>query len=376
MNTWLFSAYALAFSAAVYAHFVLAYRAWKRSQGEEPSEIDPNYVRLEDYFARSFRAKVSDWLLLATRSAMPDGTRILRKGREQVRVSGPLEYEPQTRSDEILVVQGTFRARAGCVFKREIYVSKDAEIGPATRLQAIATDGDLKLGQGVRVIRWADCLGDMMIGANTIVQSRATAGKRVWLEDGAQVGSVFASTIFTPGASDEKPDGAKEQLRQAQEVSVLAAPSGLAGLSGANELERERLTMLSSDCWLYSGDLKPAAPLRIKTKLVVKGNCDLPAGSLVEGDIKARKDLKIGRGSVCLGNVIAGGDISFQESSRFHGVVHAGGTLRLASGVRGGVDGAKVAAFAADVAVLEDGVVIHGKVAAANRVIVRVPASR
>jgi hypothetical protein len=68
--------------------------------------------------------------------------------------------------------------------------------------------------------------------------------------------------------------------------------------------------------------------------------------------------------------VIAGGDISFGRSSRFLGVVHAGKTMRMSWGVRGGGDGAKVAAFAADTLLLADNVLVHGKVASDDRVAV------
>ena len=47
-SAWPFVAFAVVFAAAVYAHFLLAYRAWRLSRGEQATDIDPNYVRLEN----------------------------------------------------------------------------------------------------------------------------------------------------------------------------------------------------------------------------------------------------------------------------------------------------------------------------------------
>jgi len=114
--------------------------------------------------------------------------------------------------------------------------------------------------------------------------------------------------------------------------------------------------------------LEPSAAIQVKTKLIVKGDCILPSGSVVEGDLKVNGIIYVGARSVCRGNVIADGDICFGPSSRFHGIVHAGRTLRLSSGVRGGVEGALVVAYAGETVTLEDDVVVHGKVASGDRV--------
>jgi predicted acyltransferase (DUF342 family) len=127
--------------------------------------------------------------------------------------------------------------------------------------------------------------------------------------------------------------------------------------------------MLGPDSCLYDGDFKPTAGLRVKTKLIVKGDCTIPAGSVLESDLKAKGFVHVGSGSVCRGNVISEGEIRFDSGSRFYGVVHAGRTLRLSSGVCGGRMDASVAAFSADTLFIENGVVVHGKVASGTRVV-------
>lgn len=369
MGTWPFIAYSAIFLALVCAHFVAAYQAWKVSREEVPSDIDPNYVRMEDYFARSFRVKVAEWLQLPVQSALADGTQLIQKGSEYIRVSAhSVEHEPQIQSDEIQVVKGSFVCAAGCVFHREIYAYEDAFIGAGTRLQAIAADGDLNIGFRSQVTRWADCAGEMEIGAEAIVRARATAGKTIHLKMGARAGSVFAPTVST----------AFKGLENLSRVDEPAVPMfEIAGPGGQNiparrpenlGLDPKRLSPLGSDCLSYSGDLSPRVPFRLKTKLIVKGNCELPPGTVLEEDLKADGRIMVGELSICKGNLIAGSDIWLGPSSRFQGVIHAGGMLGLSRGTCGGSEGQKVAAFAAEKLLVEEEVTVYGKLSSADRV--------
>lgn len=363
MNAWAFILFATAFSALVAAHFAAAYRSWRATKGQEPSDIDPDYVRMEDYFARSFRMRVSEWLQLPLEKALPDGTRVLRKEGEKIRVSPAAEFAPYSVSDEIQVVQGSFHGAPGCVFRREIHARGVARIGAGSRVQAIASDGDLFLGAGTRVARWADSSGTMEIGPQCTVRSRTTAGVKIRLKKGARVASAFAPEVLTAFEAHDPEIAESEPPEPEQEFPVPDAAGAGRARRAALGLDPARLRQLGPDGGLYQGNWKPAAALRLRVNMVVKGDCKIPTGSLIEGDLKADGNVDIGAGSVCRGNVIAGGDIRFGRECRFYGVVHAGGRLHLAAGVRGGRPDALVAAYAADALTVDDGVIVHGKLA-------------
>jgi hypothetical protein len=367
MSAWPFLIFALLFAMLVCLHFYLAYRAWQGSREEQGFDIDPEYVRMEDYFARSFRLKVAEWLKLPPLSLAPDGARVIRKGRELIQVSGRADYPPRSRSDDILVVQGPFRCQAGCIFNREIYAQQDASIGAGTRLQSIAADGNLMLDSKVHVARWADCTGIMVLAPGAVVTARATAGKSIYLDPGSQAGSFFAPTVSTSRQAPASP--VPPRLPDGPKLEIPAPPDTHAASYFGGEIDSSRLYRLNPDCWLYDGDLKPLSPVRMRVSMIVKGDCDLTAGSVIEGDLKAKGCIFLAEGVICRGNVIAGKDIRFGPSSRFHGVVHAGKTMRLSRGVHGGDEGSRVAAFAAEVLTVEEDVVIHGKLASAERVI-------
>jgi predicted acyltransferase (DUF342 family) len=363
MSAWPFITFAMIFAALVYVHFLLAYRAWCISRWEQATDIDLNYVRLEDYFARSFRLKVSDWLRLPAQSAKPDGTRLIRKGREDILVSNALEYPPESRSNHILVVRGLFKCLAGCIFHREIYVQGDASIGAGTQLQSIAADGNLTVGPHVRIVRWADCQGNMEIGANSIVRSRATAGGILRMQNGTQVKSAFAPVVSTYSNDFKGPRKTDELSMPKMEIPAVGAAEVQIGKQSGLGLDSKRLSMLSPACWLYDGDFKPSEPFHLKAKLIVRGDCAVPPGSVLDQDIKGKRSISIGAGSVCKGNVVAEGDLFLGPSSRFYGIVHAGKKLRLCAGVCGGDENLNVAAFAEETLTLEENVLVYGKLA-------------
>ena len=370
MIAWPFVLFSIVFVALVCAHFLPSYRAWLSSRGERPTDIDPDYVRMEDYFARSFRSKMSEWLKLQVYQAMPDGTRVIRKGDERIRVSGTCEYPDKSKSDEILAVEGDFRCGTDCTFNREIHVRGNAFVGEGSRLQSIAVDGNLVLGAGVIVTRWADSAAEMEISSNAVVRARATSGTFIRMRRGARVGSAFAPVVATSTRTGEDEVRPEEPALGCLEIPGSSGATSKADAGKQQGLDPKGLHRLGPDSWLYRSDLIPRAPLHVKTRLVVRGDCVLPAGSIVEGDLKARGRIEVKQGSVCRGNVIADRDISFGPSSRFYGVVHTGRTLRLGRGVVGGDKGRKVAAYSAGILMLEEDVTVHGKVASGDHVAV------
>ena len=177
MIPWQFLAFTAIMGGLLYLHFYFAHSRWRRVRGANPSDIDVNYVRREDYFAQSFRCKAKGWLELPSSNGNGTGERIITKGREHIRVSGPQQLGDREQSADILVIEGGFACGAACQLLSEIYAYGEAEIGTGSRLQAIAADRDLTLGDNVTVARWADSGGELTMGRACVVRSRVTARK-------------------------------------------------------------------------------------------------------------------------------------------------------------------------------------------------------
>ena len=365
MIPWKFLAFCGLMGGIFYLHFFFSHLQWRRVRGQVPSDVDPNYVKRENYFGQSFRSKVKAWLELPDSTPDEGGGRIIRKGRETIRVTTQMRMPSQTRSDDVLVIEGDFACGAGCELSREIYAQGKAEIGSGSQVQAIAADEDLTLDAGVTVARWVDCAGELRLGRSSVVHSRATSRKAVRLEMGAEVFSVFAPEVESWIEGDVP---ARNSLPTPARVLQLPPPNEQASDWKQVGFDIAKLSAFGTESWIYSGSLRSQVPVRLLSKLVVRGDCVCPPGSILEQDLKASGLLAIGEGSECRGNLIAGKSVYLGPRARFAGVIHAGADILLSSGVRGAPAEAFVAAYAGSSFYLESGVMVHGKLSAGKYV--------
>jgi predicted acyltransferase (DUF342 family) len=368
---WRFIVFAIIFAGLLYLQFYLAHRQWKKIKGKQTSEIDVGYVRMEDYLAQSFRRKVKEWLQLPSTPA-GDRERTILKGSEKIRViTGGIEFKDREVCDDILVVEGDFTCGSGCLFAREILVKGNARFGAGAQLQSVAVDGNLTLGADARVSRWLDSSRELSIGADCLVGARVTSLGPIRLGPGAQAASMYAPQVTTTGW-----DGRFLSIETPEMSALPAIVFSKENTEAAREsmeaagFDMKRLLELGSDSWMYKGDLRLIAAVRLRTKLVVKGNCHLPEGSVLETDIHADGSLEVGANSLCRGNLIAGRDIHLGPKCQFSGLIHADGSVQLGRGTRGFKDDGMVVAFAGEVLQVERDVAIKGKLAAGGRVII------
>ena len=369
-----FILFGLACAGLVYLQFFLAHRQWRRLKGAEAADIDLEYVKIEDCLPKSFRAKAKDWLQLPGATEAGAVERVILKGRERVRVTGPLSMASGQGSTDILVVQGDFSCGPDCRIVREVWAQGNATIGAGTQMQAVAADGALVLEDGVSVARWADSEDDLRVGARCRIGARVTARKTIGLGVDARVLSAYAPQVHT-GGWDGSMNGAGRLV--AAGLLELGPPEG-PPLSEETlreaGIEPAKLIRLSPQCWSYAGDFRPRIPIRLAAGLVVKGRCDLPGGSVLLGDIKAHGSLFAGDSSVCDGNLVSGADICLGKGCQFAGVIHAGGSVLLSSGTRGLLKKDMVAVYAAEYLCVETNVAVNGKLASGGRVVVVAPA--
>jgi hypothetical protein len=364
MIPWRFLLFTAAVGLLVYLHFYLAHRQWRRLKGEPSTEIDPSYIRVENYFSQSFRAKVKEWLKLPGAWSEDKKDLFIAKGNERIRVTGPLQMDAGSESAEILVVRGEFGCGKDCRLCSEILARGNARIGAGSQVQAITADGNLVLENSVHVARWADSMGEMVLDAGCLIGARATSRTAIRLGPGARAGSVYAPAITSANWDGLIP--ATESAPPAEEPIELPRPE--VGLEPPVELTRagldlKKLHVLSPDTWLYNGDWKTSLAIHSRAKLVVKGDCRMACHSILDQDVKAGHSLHLEASSVARGSLVAGRNLVLGEGCRFNGVLHAGHSILLSRGVRGVAVDLPVAAYAVEHLHVEDNVAVQGKLA-------------
>ncbi|MCU1334685.1 MAG: hypothetical protein JWO19_266 [Bryobacterales bacterium] len=365
MIPWIFLAFSGAMGGLIYLHFYFAHSCWRRVRGQETEDIDPSYVRREDYFGQSFRTKLESWLELPATTAA-DGARTIQKDGERIRVSPALRLFDRAQSNDILAIEGDFSCGSTGHLRREIHAGGNVKIGLGSRLQAVAADGDLTLAPETEVARWVDSWGDLSLGRNCVVHSRATARKSAFLEAGAQARSVFAAVITTaPGALDA---GRRQPVDLQERLQIPPATDADPGMLNQMGFDPAKLIPLGPECWIYAGSLQPIAPVHLTDQLVVKGECSIPAGSLLERDLKASRSLFIGAGSECGGNLVSEKSLHVGPGVQFAGMIHADGEILLSNGVNGASPYGPVAVDAGSWLYVEQGVTVRGKLSSGERV--------
>jgi predicted acyltransferase (DUF342 family) len=370
MIPWAFLAFGGVMGGILYLHFYFAHSRWRHVRGQETEDIDPSYVRREDYFGQSFRTKLQSWLDLPS-IALPDGVRTIQKDGEMIRVSPALRLADRAQSDEIQAVQEDFSCGAASHLSREIYAAGNAAIGTGSKLQALAADGDVTLSSDVEIARWVDSWGALHLGRHCTIHSRATSRKSVYLDAGVQARSVFAPEVTTAPAAV---DPARHPMASQDQRLQIPPPDG-ANRSALRQmgLDLSKLTPLGSECWIYAGSLRPRMPVHLTAQLVVKGDCSIPAGSVLENDLKASGDLFIGAGSECKGNLISEKVLGVGPGVHFGGIIHADGEILVGYGVRGESVEGPVAVDAGSWLYVEQGVTVRGKLSSGERVRVVAP---
>jgi hypothetical protein len=160
---------------------------------------------------------------------------------------------------------------------------------------------------------------------------------------------------------------------QDQRLQIPPAPGADRSALRQMGLDLSKLTPLGAECWIYAGSLRPRTPVHLTVQLVVRGDCAIPAGSLIENDLKASGDLFIGAGSECMGNLISEKSLGVGPGVHFAGIIHADGEILVGYGVRGESAAGPVAVDAGSWLFVEQGVTVRGKLSSGERVRVVAP---
>jgi len=257
---------------------------------------------------------------------------------------------------EALLVRGQFVCGRNCEFSGPVFVAGNVEAGRGSRFDCIATDGSLVAASDVEIKRWAWAKRIMELRAGASVGGEAISDGAIRLGIGARVGRLHGPEITTTGFTSGSSNAPLS-------ASLLDVPP-------ASGFWQGKLSPLGSDTWVCEGDLHVPAPVRLRVKLVVRGNFSCPAGSVIDDDIKTGGSLHVGSASVCQGRLTALGDLTLDEGTLFSGSLQASGTLRLAKGVRGFRAGGPVLVESGEL-ILEPNVCVRGSLKTSRGAVAR-----
>jgi YaiO family outer membrane protein len=211
-----------------------------------------------------------------------------------------------------------------------------------------------------------DCLGSIDLAAGIRIRGGVTAGGSIRLAAGAQAASFWAREILVQPADvlrEEEADSA-----QVPELTIPPDPDAEIPAPDHSGFDPVRLKQLSSDTWVHNGDLILRVPVTTKVKLLIRGSFACAPRSVLH-DVKASGALRIGECCRCEGNLFSQSDITVGSKTYFGGLIHAGRTVHLRAGVRGGTPADPVVVYGSKALIAEEGVVVCGKLASGGSVV-------
>ena len=354
-------------------NFYFAFREWLRPRDANPLPVDVEYIRVENYFGVSFRAKMKEWLQTARPIPHPD-TRageapvraILEKpnGERILLLSGG-RFGGREERDELVYSDGDLYLSDRAIFHREIYCLGNLQTGGHAQLQAVAADGEILLGAANEVARWVDAQKKILLSRGTVVHSRVCSAEAIELEPEASAQLLYAPVVFTTGYRP-MPDSAHDGEQEKGLLAVQAPPATPEKVPAY--LDPARCSRLGANTWLVRGDLELPAGSRVESSLVVKGYLRTGTGCRFTEPVKAAR-VKIGpRNRVCR-SMASGGSIEIGESGFVGEILSADANILLCAGVRVGASSALAVVSAGGEVRMERNVAVCGKVTAGRAVL-------
>ncbi|MBI3934929.1 MAG: hypothetical protein HY316_09575 [Acidobacteria bacterium] len=345
--------------------FYFAFREWLRPEDNTPIPVDVEYVRVENYFGTSFRAKMQEWLETAkpvelSEPLKPPVEAVLEKPNgERILLLNPGQFGGDVEHEELLCCDGDLSIADLSVFRREVYARGKVETGAGVQLQALAADRDVMLGVDNDVARWVDAIGKIWLRRGTLVHARVSSQESIQLDIGVTSQSMYAPLIFTAGykplagysAPEEEALQALADVREG--MSIAGLPTGVA--------------RLAADTLLVRGDLELKPGSRVDSNLIVQGTLRSGPDCAFLGDVKAGT-VELGVRNEISRNLVSGSTLKLGDSCRVSKAVVAETDILLSPGTRVGQPGKLAVVTAGRNIKLEQDVAIWGKVAAGKSI--------
>jgi cytoskeletal protein CcmA (bactofilin family) len=312
-----------------------------------PSDIAP--LKVVDrssghvaYFARNFRQYLDKALPPA--AGVGDYAGKMLDGTEYIRVNlhpGALLDAEQRVQNRIVILDTPLTLEAGGSYLMELYARAPLVGGAKSVFRAVYAEGELVLGEGSQVLRWAHAGGKLNVGAHSVLRGRVSSDVGVSL-GGDVVFERIGAPVISVGAEQDPPP------------PPPAAPQSFRLPDGARQI---------GDHVRIEGDLEIPEGVLVGSSLVVAGRLRIGMGTIVQGSVKAHRDIELADEAQVAGSVVSRTRLMLGQAAWIGGAAIAEQRIRLG---RGAVVGSpeRPATVAAPEIELSKGATVYGQISA------------
>ncbi|MDQ3038497.1 MAG: polymer-forming cytoskeletal protein [Pseudomonadota bacterium] len=340
-----------------------ALREWRRPP-PKPLFIPEDDEAGIEYFAASFRQRLAtDWnndpFFLASPPASADtGLLVLpadstasmvvptaHVGEYRIARAGTLIDGPNAsgRALEPVLIGDAIEIAGGKDYLGDIYARSSLRGSGQNIIRAALCDGDIALGPGSGILRWAHA-HNLYIGNGSRIPGRISALSSITLGTGCRFVRVKAPAIDL-GPQGTWPSSAPSNGVDPRPLRADAEdqlPTASDGMHWHRDTAR----------WTSDGDIELPAGSVLTGDLIVRGNVTLGAACTIQGSIKSYRDVIMGIGTVIEGSCFARGKIVLKQSSRVFGQLSSIMAITCEDGCTVGRPGRPASTIAPDITII------------------------
>ena len=253
--------------------FIPAVNEWRAPKDCSPLPISRQYTNEVDYFTRQFRHDA-----LADIAGQRDASKFDY-------VDGPPEQMRWMEGTRPLIGLDAVRSAAPVRCNRPLYLHADFDCGGNSSLTSVLSHGLLRLGTNGEILEWGHADGPITLDTGCVTLRRLSSNIRIELADRCCFERLSAPTI----------ELGKKATTTPQKLDVHL-PASFDDLPGAIR-RTSTLTLIKGDCRLIDG-------CSYTGSLIVTGNLTIGHHTLVDGDVKARNAIQVGRSARITGSLI------------------------------------------------------------------------
>lgn len=272
-----------------------------------PLFIPMDYIRNPRYFGKSFKQ-----LLFRSLTAIgqkPGCYDIQLSKPEQLEVCESKKVPKFEVVNHILYVYGNLLSEDHVKFNKEIFATKDALIGSDNIIQALASEGGVKVSNRTRLRRWLDANGTVEFGSYCDLGISVSSGTIIRISDNCFFRRLYGMPVTT-------------SPHLVRDFDFLCdVPPDLKGIAYKSNFAR------TNRHYLPPGR-------KISSNLVFEADIKIGENSVVHGSIKSYGNITLAENIIIVGNVFADRNIFVGKNCQIIGHLFSQMNIYLSGGVR------------------------------------------
>lgn len=307
------------------------YKELKRGQDNDNLYIKKDYVKDPRYFGLSFRNLLEPFLGQISELSAGQTLEIDLSKKELI-ILGQIEKQQAFAEDKITIFPEDTILLPKSTFLKEVYALKKLEAGEMCELRAVAIDDDGYLHQGVKIIRWIDTQGSLVVENDCDLGISASSETKLMLKGKNCIFKRLFAPIIEIGLAEEfVNDYGSIELQKYPEY---------------NDVDYDIEKIKENSVFVKN--------IVTHKKFVVHSS------ATIIGSVKAYKDMCLEENAKIFGNVFCERDLVIGNGCRITGTVFVQGCLKVGNNVVLGEKGKIKSVIVRKNIVFGTGIVIHG----------------